>query len=69
MVAHGEAFVSDIKEGIKLQKRKSVQYKKDELKITDELVKEVEGKRLFSTQEIINIHRELSDPSEEKNIE
>lgn len=67
-VAHDEAFVSDQKEGIKLQKRKSVQYKKDELKITDELVKEVDGKRIFSAQEIAKIHLELSDPSREENV-
>ena len=68
-VAHDEAFISDQKEGIKLQKRKSVQYKKYELKITDELVKEVDEKRTFSNQEIIKIHRELSDPSREENVE
>ena len=68
-VAHDEAFISDQKEGIKLQKRKSAQYKKDELKITDELVKEVDEKRTFSNQEIIKIHRELSDPSREENVE
>jgi len=62
-VAHDEAFISEQKEGIKVQKRKSVQYKKDELKITDELVKEVDEKRLFSTNEIIKIHIELSNPS------
>ena len=68
-VAHDEAFVSDQKEGIKLQKRKSIQYKKDELKITGDLVKKVDGKRLYSNQEILKIHLELSDPSREKNIE
>lgn len=68
-VAHDEAFVSDQKEGIKLQKRKSIQYKKDELKITGDLVKKVDEKRLYSNQEIIKIHLELSDPSREKNIE
>lgn len=67
IVAHGEAFVSDIKEGIKLQKRKSVQYKKDELKITDDLVKEIIEKENFSIVEIINLHKELSNPSGEKN--
>lgn len=68
-VAHDEAFISGQKEGIKLQKRKSVQYKKDELKITDELVKEVDEKRTFFNQEIIKIHRELSDPSREETVE
>ena len=67
-VAHDEAFISDQKEGIKLQKRKSAQYKKDELKITDELVKEVDEKRTFSNQEIIKIHRELYDSSREENV-
>ncbi len=65
-VAHDEGFVSDQKEGIKLQTRKSVKYKRDELKITDELVKEVNEKRLFSEQEIIKIHIELSNPSREE---
>lgn len=69
MVAHSEAFISNINEGIKLRKRKSVQYKKDELKITHELVKEADEKRLFSTQEINKIHIELSDPSRGRYIE
>ena len=68
-VAHNEAFVSDQKEGIKLQKRKSVQYKKDELKIADELVKEVDEKRTFSNQEIVRLHVELSDQSRENSID
>ena len=68
-VAHGEAFVSDQKEGIKLQKRKSIQYKKDELKITGDLVKKVDEKRLFSIQEIVKLYMELSDPSRKKNVE
>ena len=68
-VAHDEAFVSNQKEGIKLQKRKSVQYKKDEIKITDALVKEVEEKRLFSIQEINKIHVELSESPRRKNLE
>lgn len=68
-VAHDEAFVSDQKEGIKLQKCRSIQYKKDELKITGDLVKKVDEKRLYSKQEIIKIYSELSAPSREKNIE
>jgi len=68
-VAHNETFVSDQKEGIKLQKCRSIQYKKDELKITGDLVKKVDKKRLYSNQEIIKIYLELSDPSREKNIE
>jgi hypothetical protein len=65
-VAHDEAFISDQKEGIKLQKRKSVQYKKDEREITDDLVKEVDAKKLFSKQEIIKIYIELSNPSRDR---
>jgi len=65
-VAHDEAFISDQKEGIKLQKRKSVQYKKDEIKITDALVKEVDEKRLFSMREVNRIYLELSNPSREE---
>ncbi len=68
-VAHGEAFVSDQKEGIKLQKRESVKYKKDEIKITGDLVKEVDEKRLLSIQEIVKLYMELSDPSRKKNVE
>ena len=68
-VAHDEGFISDPKEGIKLQKRKSVKYKKDELKITEELVKEIDEKRLFCIQEISKIHAELSDPSRVKKHE
>ncbi|CAD6494211.1 MAG: hypothetical protein LAKADJCE_00665 [Candidatus Argoarchaeum ethanivorans] len=62
-VAHDELIISNQKEGIKLQKRKSVQDKKDELKITDDLAKEVDERKLFSIQEIIKIHIELSNPS------
>jgi len=68
-VAHDEAFVSDQKEGIKLQTRKSMKYKKDEIKTTVDLVKKVDEKRLFSIQEIVKLYMELSDPSREKNIE
>jgi len=68
-VAHDEAFVSGQKEGIKLQKRKSVKYKKDEIKITVDLVKKVDEKRLFAIQEIVKICMELSDPSRKKNVE
>jgi hypothetical protein len=68
-VAHDEAFVSDQKEGIKLQKRKSVKYKRDEIKITGDLVKKVDEKRLSSIQEIVKLYMELSNPSREKSIE
>ena len=44
-VAHYEAFVTTQEEGIKLQKRKSVTYKKDELKLTNELLKEVQQEK------------------------
>lgn len=65
-VAHDEAFISDRKEGIKLQKRKSVTYKKDELKITDDLIVEVDKKRLFAVHEISRLHMELLHPSRKK---
>ena len=68
-VAHDEAFVSDQKEGIKLQKRKSVTYKKDEIKITGDLVETADEKRLFSIQEIVKLHMKLSAPSRKKNVE
>ena len=68
-VAHDEAFVSGQKEGIKLQKCKSVKHKKDEIKITCDLVKKVDEKRLFSIQEIVKLYMELSDPSRNKNVE
>ncbi len=68
-VAHDEAFVSDQKEGIKLQTRKSVKYKKNEMKITGDLVNKVDEKRLFSIQEIVKLYVELSDPSRKKSIE
>lgn len=67
-VAHDEAFISDQKEGIKLRKPKSIQLKKDEIKISDELVREVGKKRLFAIQEIGKIHLELSNPSREKKM-
>ena len=68
-VAHDEAFVSNRDEGIKLQKRKSVTYQKHELKLTDELVKEIDEKRLLAIQGISKIHLELSDPLRENNDE
>lgn len=66
-VAHDQAFISDPKEGTKLQKRKSVTYKKDELKITDNLIKKLDEKRLFSIQEISKIHLELHNSSNQLN--
>ena len=66
-VAHDQAFVSDPKEGTKLQKRKSVTYKKDELKITDDLIMKLDEKRLFSIQEISKIHFELDNSSKQLN--
>ena len=65
-VAHYEAFVSTQEEGIKLQKRKSVTYKKDELKLTNELLKEVDENRLFALRGISKIDLELSDPARER---
>ncbi len=55
-VAHFDGYIGDPKDGIKLRKRTSTTYKKDELKITDEFVKEVDEKRLFAIQ---GIHRLL----------
>ncbi len=66
-VAHDQAFVSDPKEGTKLRKRKSVTYKKDELKITDELITNRDKNRLFSIQEISQIHLELYNSSKQLN--
>ena len=66
-VAHGEAYILNREEGITLQKRKSVTYKKDELKLTDGLMKEIGEKRIFALQEITKIYLELSNPSREKN--
>lgn len=68
-IAHDEAFVYSQEEGIKLQKRKSIQFKKDELKITNDLVEEINEKRLFCIQEINKIHIELSDPSRKYDVE
>ena len=41
-------------------------YKKDELKLTNELLKEVDENRLFALQGISKIHLELSDPARER---
>jgi hypothetical protein len=68
-VAHDEAYVHNQEEGIVIQKRKRVQYKKDELTITDELVNEVNVKRLFAIQEISKIHMELSESSRKNYID
>jgi hypothetical protein len=65
-IAHGEAYISGL-EGVKLQKRRSKLYKKDELKITDELVHKVDEKRLFCIQEINKIYMELSSLPKTKN--
>lgn len=66
-VAHDETFILNREEGIKLQKRKRVTYKKDELKLTDELMKEIDEKRMFALQGIDKIYSELSALSKEKN--
>lgn len=54
-VAHSERFIDKFEEGIKLQTRKSIKYKKDELKIDDSLIKNIEEKRLFAIQGIRDI--------------
>ena len=67
-VAHGEAFQFSQKEEPVIQKRKSLIFKKDELKLTDELIKEVDEKRLFSIQEIVKLHIELSEKLKRQNL-
>ena len=62
-IAHGQGIINSQEEGIVLQKRYSVTYKKDELKVTKTLVDEVEKNRLFAVQEIMEIHTILSDPN------
>ena len=66
MAAHGEAFVYDKEEGIKLQTRKSMKKKEQELKVTDDLVKQIDEKGSYAKQEIVNLYLELSNPSREK---
>ncbi len=58
-VAHDEAYIFNSNEGIILQKRKSVIYKKNGLKITDELLKKIDREKNFSMQEIYEIYKEL----------
>ncbi|MBI2663422.1 hypothetical protein HYX15_02715 [Candidatus Woesearchaeota archaeon] len=63
-VAHWEGYINNPKEGtIRLNKRKSTLFKKDELEVNSELVKEVDKKRLFSIQGITKIHMELFNPN------
>jgi len=65
-VAHSEAFIGDPTDGIKLQTRESVKYKKDELKLTEELIKRVDKNRLSAIRGIVQIYLKLSKPSREK---
>lgn len=65
-VAHHEAFVSEPEEGIKLRPRKSVMYKGDELKLTDELIKKVDEKRLSAIQGITKIHLEFDEKFQQR---
>lgn len=44
-----------------------VEYKEDELKITDDLVKKIIEKRIICINGIIKLHIGLSNPSREKN--
>jgi hypothetical protein len=54
-VAHWEATVDDYKEGIKLNRRRHITYKKDELKITPELVKSIDNKKIECSKKIFRI--------------
>ena len=68
-IAHDETFLDYQSEELKLQKRKSVIKKKEELEISEELVQKVNDKTFFSIKEIRKIHMELSDSNRKKNIE
>ena len=61
-IAHGQTFLESIGT-IKLQKRKSSLYKKDELELTPELMKQLADRTLAAVQGINGIYLELSDPS------
>ena len=64
-VAHDQATFYQQEEKIVLQKKKSVTNKKDELEITDNLVDEVDKKRLFCLQEISKVAIKISEPKKE----
>ena len=68
-VAHDEGYMFDPKEGIRLHKRKSGWHTKDELIITDDIVKEVDKNRLYAIRGLVDIHIELSDVSRKKEPE
>ncbi|WP_255337119.1 hypothetical protein [Methanosarcina sp. KYL-1] len=66
-VAHDAVWSYPDKNEIILQKRKSVTYKRDELIITDDLVKEIDEKRLFCINKISEVHLKISNKSKEQN--
>ena len=59
-VAHWEGFSENPDGEIKLQKRTSVKYKKDELKLTDKLVHDVDKRHLLAINGINEVYFKLS---------
>ncbi len=65
-VAHGQAMINDPKIGIILQKRESTKYKKDELKLTPELVDDIVENWLIVSKGTSEILSDLQKPGRVK---
>jgi hypothetical protein len=66
LAAHGQALIDSPDEGIKLQKRKSYWFKRDEVKLTPVLMKQIDDERLSAINGINEIYLQISDPTRKK---
>ncbi len=67
-VAHDAVWSYPDKNEIILQKRKSVTYKRDELQITEDLVKVIDENRLFCINKINEVYLKISNKSKEQSL-
>jgi len=67
-IAHDEGFIRDQNEGILLQKKTSIKFKKDELKIDENLVKKIRERHDFVAKNITALYLELNKPDRKKPI-
>lgn len=68
-IAHDDTYFYTDKNEITLLKRKSITYVCDELRITDDLVKEINEKSLFSINKINDVYLKIFNNSKEQNLD
>ncbi|AKB68573.1 hypothetical protein DU57_12315 [Methanosarcina mazei] len=67
-IAHDDTYFYPDKNEITLLKRKSITYKRDELRITDDLVKEIDEKSLSCRSKINDVYLKIFNNSKEQNL-